>query len=349
MKKIVLLTGAAGAVGLETLQELIRRRDRYAIRVVEVRNPRTEKALRPFRQAVETCWVDLTDRTAVEACVKGVEKVIHLAAIIPPLADRQPALAERVNVQGTHNLIAALQQSAPEAFLLYSSSVSVYGDRVKNPWIKVTDLLRPSEGDYYAVTKIKAEQIIQSSGLRWSIFRLTGIFNPRQKLDPLFFHMPLETCIEMATTRDTGYALAQALDHGAELQGRIFNLGGGEKCRIIYRDLLEGCFAATGLGGLDFPPEAFADHNFHCGYFLDSAELEQVLHFQHDSFDDYLSNYARQVPLLQRWLTWTLRPTIKRYLLRKSDPYQALRRRDRKMMQRFFRQVRLAPGSASAR
>jgi nucleoside-diphosphate-sugar epimerase len=349
MKKIVLLTGAAGAVGLETLKELIRRKDQYTIRVVEVRNKRTERVLRPFYKDAEICWVDLTESAAVEACVKDVDRVIHLAAIIPPLADRQPALAEHVNVQGTQNLIEALQQSAPEAFLLYSSSVSVYGDRVKNPWIKVTDLLRPSEGDYYAVTKIKAEQLIQRSGLRWSIFRLTGIFNPQQKLDPLFFHMPLDTCIEMATTRDTGYALVQALEHSAELQGRTFNLGGGEKCRVIYRDLLAGCFAAAGLGSTDFPPEAFADHNFHCGYFLDSAELEQVLHFQRDSFDDYVSSYAQHVPPLQRWITPVLRPAIKRYLLRQSDPYQALRRHDRKLMQRFFRQVKLAPGSASVR
>ncbi|CAG0934909.1 3 beta-hydroxysteroid dehydrogenase/Delta 5--_4-isomerase [Thermoflexales bacterium] len=349
MKKIVLLTGAAGAVGLETLEELIRRKDQYTVRVIEVRNRRTERTLRPFRQEAEICWVDLTDRGAVEACVQDVDRVIHLAAIIPPLADRQPALAERVNVRGTQNLIEALRQNAPEAFLLYSSSVSVYGDRVRNPWIKVTDLLRPSEGDYYAVTKIKAEQLIRNSGLPWSIFRLTGIFNPQQKLDPLFFHMPLETCIEMATTRDTGYALVQALEHGAELQGRTFNLGGGEKCRVIYRDLLEGCFAITGLGAMDFPPEAFADHNFHCGYFLDSAELEQILHFQRDSFEDYLNWYAHYVPALRRWLARVLQRTIKHYLLGQSDPYRAWRRRDRKLMQRFFRQVKLAPGTASIR
>jgi nucleoside-diphosphate-sugar epimerase len=311
--------------------------------VLEVRTPRTEKLLRPFRHEVELHWVDLAARASLEACVGDVAGVIHLAAIIPPLADRQPALAERVNVQGTRQLVEALQQYAPDAFLLYSSSVSVYGDRVKDPWIKVSDLLRPSEGDHYAVTKIEAEQIIKRSGLRWSIFRLTGIFNPRQKLDPLFFHMPLETCLEMATTRDTGYALVEALEHTAELQGRTFNLGGGERCRVTYRDLLQGCFAAAGLSDMDFPEEAFADQNFHCGYFLDSAELQQILHFQRDSFEDYLDRYARHVPALRRWFTTLLRRPIKRYLLQKSEPYQALRRRDRELTRRFFRNARLTP------
>ena len=341
--KTILLTGAAGAVGLEALQELVRRKDRYTARVVEVRTPRTEKVLRPFRDTVEIQWINLTDRAAVELCVQHLDGVIHLAAIIPPLADHQPALAERVNVQGTQNLVEAMQQHAPDAFFLYSSSVSVYGDRVKNPWIKVSDLLRPSEGDYYAVTKIKAEQIIKGSGLRWSIFRLTGIFNPRQKLDPLLFHMPLDTCIEMATTRDTGYALVEALDHTAELQGRTFNLGGGEKCRVTYRDLLQGCFAAAGLSDMDFPAEAFADHNFHCGYFLDSDELERILHFQRDSFEDYLTWYGQHVPALRRWISSVLRRPIRRYLLRQSDPYRALQRHDRKLIQRFFRNAKLTP------
>jgi hypothetical protein len=147
----------------------------------------------------------------------------------------------------------------------------------------------------------------------------------------------------MATTRDTGYALAEALAHTAELQGRTFNLGGGEKCRVTYRDLLQGCLTATGLGGIDFPAGAFADHNFHCGYFLDSAELERILHFQHDSVEDYLSWYAGHVPAFRRWLAAALQHAIKRYLLRQSEPYQALRRRDRKLIQRFFRNAELTP------
>jgi nucleoside-diphosphate-sugar epimerase len=340
MKKTILLTGAAGAIGLETLRELLRCKDQYAIRVLEVRNKRTEKILQSFNDEVEICWGDLTDRASFAARVADVEAVIHLAAIIPPLADYQPTLAERVNVQGTRNLIEALQQSAPHAFFLYTSSVSVYGDRVANPWIRATDPLCPSTGDYYAVTKINAEQWVRNSGLTWSIIRLTGIFNPQQQLDPLFFHMPLDTCIEMATTRDTGFALAQAVEHVSELQGRTFNLGGGAACRVIYRDLLNGCFARAGLGELDFPAEAFADQNFHCGYFADSDELERILHFQRDSFEDYLDWYTQHLsPTRKRLATW-LRRVIKQQLLQRSEPYQALQQRDEKLIRRFFRHTK---------
>ncbi len=340
MKKTILLTGAAGAIGLETLRELVRRKEQATIRVLEIRNKRTEKILQPFSGEVDICWGDLTDRASIEACVREVDAVIHLAAIIPPLADHRPALAERVNVQGTQNLIEAVQHHAPQAFFLYTSSVSVYGDRVENPWIRVTDPLCPSEGDYYAVTKIRAEQLVRASDLPWSLIRLTGIFSPQQKIDPLFFHMPLNTCIEMATTRDTGYALAQVVEHVPELQGRTFNLGGGAACRVVYRDLLRGCFARTGLGDLDFPADAFAEQNFHCGYFADSDELERILHFQRDSFEDYLDWYTQNLsPARKRLVTW-LRRAIKQQLLQRSEPYQALRRRDAKLIQRFFRQTK---------
>jgi nucleoside-diphosphate-sugar epimerase len=342
MKKIVLLTGAAGAIGAETLQELVRRKDQYAVRAVEVRNPRTEKALQPFRDEVEIHWVDLTDRVAVDTCARDVDAVIHLAAIIPPLADHQPALAECVNVQGTRNLIEAVQQHAPEAFFLYTSSISVYGDRVANPWITVDDLLCPSEGDYYAVTKIRAEQLVRGSGLAWSIFRLTGIFKPEDDFDPLFFHMPLNTCLEIATTRDTGYALVQALEQQAALLGGTFNLGGGANCRVIYRDFVERSFARAGLAGLSFPAEAFADQNFHCGYYADSDVLEQLLHFQYDSLDDYLDWYGQSVsPSRKRMASW-LKPMIRQQLLRQSDPYRALRQRDERLLRRFFRPETLA-------
>ena len=91
----ILLTGAAGSVGLEALQELVRRKDRYTIRALERRSPRTEKILRPFRRMVEIHWADLTDRNSLESSVQNVDGVIHLAAIIPPLAVKGPTLTIR--------------------------------------------------------------------------------------------------------------------------------------------------------------------------------------------------------------------------------------------------------------
>jgi nucleoside-diphosphate-sugar epimerase len=96
--------------------------------------------------------------------------VIHLAAIIPPLADKKPRLAQKVNVNGTKNLMECLEEFSPKTFFLHASSISVYGDRIKNPWIKVSDHLSPSDRDEYALTKIEAEKIIASSELHCLFF-----------------------------------------------------------------------------------------------------------------------------------------------------------------------------------
>lgn len=344
MKKTVLLTGASGSIGSAVLAELLTRKAQFNIRVLDVKTKRSQQILAPYSNDVELIWGDLRVPGSLDETVRGVETVIHLAAIIPPLADHQPALAEAVNVQGTRHLIEALQRRAPEVCLLYSSSVSVYGDRVARPWITVTDRLCPSHGDYYAVTKIAAEEHVKQSGLNWSIFRLAAIFGPTARVDPLLFHMPLETCLEFATTRDTGRALVHALDRADQLIGRTFNLGGGERCRVIYRDFLERCFTQAGLGRLDFPRGAFAERNFHCGYFEDSGDLENILHFQRDSFESYLVWRAQFTPSLQRWLTSGFKTIIRQQLLKRSEPYQALKERNLRLMRRFFGEARPSDG-----
>ena len=331
-----MLTGASGAVGEETLKELVSRRDRYHIVAFDLKNKNTERILRPFAKHIEIVWGDITNRATVDALVKGVDFVIHLAAVIPPLADFDTELAERVNLGGTRNLIEALERYAPEAFLLYSSSVSVYGDRVIEPWLQVSDPLMPSVGDYYAHTKIAAEKLIRASNLHWSIFRFSAIMGPRTQMDPLFFHMPLNTCIELATTRDTGYALVEAIAKTEAIQGRIFNLAGGEKCRVIYKDMLTRSFEMMGLGELDFPEGAFAERNFHCGNYLDSDELNDILHFQRDSLEDYYQLLMRDNTPFKRFLIRLMSKSIKKRLLRDSDPYMALRAGDEALIERFF-------------
>jgi nucleoside-diphosphate-sugar epimerase len=311
-----------------------------------VKTKRAQQILRPYSNDVELVWGDLRVPGSLDEAVRGVDAVIHLAAIIPPLADRQPALAEAVNVQGTRHLIDALQRCAPGAFLLYSSSVSVYGDRVATPWITINDPLCPSDGDGYAVTKIAAEERVKHSGLNWSIFRLAAIFGPTARVDPLLFHMPLETRLEFATTRDTGRALVRALACAAQLIGRTFNLGGGERCRVIYRDFLERCFLQAGLGRLDFPRGAFAERNFHCGYFEDSGDLENILHFQRDSFESYLAWRAQFTPAVQCWLAGSFKTPIKRQLLNRSEPYRALKDRNLRLMRRFFGEAHPSDGQA---
>lgn len=332
----ILVTGGSGSVGAEVLEELYLHKHWYDVKVLDRNTPEVLRKLKRYRKDFHLILGDITHSPTVEQAVEGVDFVIHLAAVIPPMADRNPGLAEKVNVEGTLNLIRALEKQSPNAFFLYSSSVSVYGDRVRSPWISVDDPLLPSDGDQYAVTKIQAERLIRSSRLKWSIFRLTAVMGIQTHMDPLFFNMPLDTSLEIATARDTGYAMVEALYHQDEIRGRIFNLAGGPECRASYREFLDHVFRIKGLRGVDFPKRAFAEKNFHCGYFTDSDRLNDILHFQRDSLEDFYHLLETREKGTTRKLVSTFNGLIKRYLVRKSEPLKALRKGNKVHIHRFY-------------
>ena len=334
MKKSVLLTGASGTVGLEVLKHLIEK-DFYRITVFDVENQASRKKLQSLPQKFDIVYGDITNENDVEKISKNKDYVIHLAAIIPPLADDKPELAEKVNVMGTQNLLKNLEKNSPDAFFVYSSSISVYGDRLINPDIKVGDPLIPSEGDEYAVTKIKTEKMIQNSKINWSIFRLAAIMG-NHKISKLMFHMPLETSVEICTPDDTARAFVNALEHANELSGKIFNLGGGSNCRLTYQQLLSESFRIFGMGKLNFPEKAFAENNFHCGNYIDGHELEKILKFRKDDLKTYFKKVEQGVNPMVKVLTQIVNPIVKKTLLKKSEPYEAFKKNDQKMLERFF-------------
>jgi nucleoside-diphosphate-sugar epimerase len=335
--KRILLTGASGTVGKEVLSQLCKNVTDAEVTVFDLKNRSSESLFSKYGNRITVAWGDISDKNDISGACTGKDLVIHLAAVIPPLADKDPSLAKAVNVTGTLNLIESLKELAPEAFFLYSSSISVYGDRNKNPWIKVTDPLQPSDRDEYALTKIEAENILKSSGLRWSIFRLTAIMGiDNHKVSELMFHMPLDSCMEIATPRDTGRAFINAIGKTKLLDQKIFNLSGGERCRISYRDFISRSFEIFGLGKLDFRENSFAGKNFHCGYYEDGDILNDILDFRRDTIDDYFEMVEKNVSLLRKIPTVLFRKLIKHNLQKKSQPLNAMDSGNKKEISHYF-------------
>jgi len=332
----ILITGASGTVGSATLANLIAA-NIHKITVFDLKTRRSTKLFNSHADKIKVVYGDIASKDQLHSACIDQDVAIHLAAIIPPLADDNPELANRVNYQGTKNLIDCLEASSPSAFLIYGSSISVYGDRLKDQQIMVGDPLTPSVGDEYAITKIKAEEAVQSSSLSYTILRLTAVMGAdNHKISKIIFHMPLETPIELITPEDAGRALACAIAHKQQLVGRIFNLSGGEKCQIIYRDLLSKAFANAGLGKLNFPEHSFAQHNFHCAYYADGDQLEEILNFRKDTIDDFFRMQREAIAPITKVLASLLRVFIKKALLAKSEPLEAYKTRVKKMMERFF-------------
>lgn len=332
-KQKILLTGASGTIGYQVLSQLVDNVE-YRVSVFDVKSSKAEKLFAPFINKIDIFYGDIRNPLEVKIAVKGKHRIIHLAALIPPLADENPPLAEAINIEGTKNILEAMDK---EAFLLYASSISVYGDRIENPMITTEDPLFASPYDEYALTKIAAERLVKDSDKQWSIFRLSAVMGyGNHKVSPLMFHMPLKTPMEIITPEDTARAFVNALEHKEKLLFRIFNLGGGENNRILYKDFLQRSFHIFGLGEFNFPAKAFAEKNFHCGYYADGDELEDILHFRKETLATYFAKVKANFSPIKRFFATLFRGVIKKHLLKKSEPYRAYLTKDSNLMARFF-------------
>ena len=103
----ILLTGAFGNIGIETLRELLRAEHR--VRCFDLPSPRAKALASEFRDAAEIAWGDVSNREDVAQAVADQDAVIHDAAVIPPLSEREPELTQRVNVEGTRNVVSACE------------------------------------------------------------------------------------------------------------------------------------------------------------------------------------------------------------------------------------------------
>jgi len=314
----VLLTGGFGNVGLSTLKELMNKD--YSVRVFEVYNRKNRKIAKKFKNRIEITWGDLRNKEDVNTAVQNQDIVIHLAAIIPPLADANPGLTEFVNVGGTKNILDAIKKQLHKPKLIFTSSVAVYGDRRYDPMIEVTDPLTSSRGDYYSITKISAEKLIRESGVDFAIFRLTYITSiDKLNMDPLMFHMPLDTSIETCDTKDVGLALVNAIECD-EVWGEIFNIAGGKKCRIIYREYLKDMMEIFGLGRNFLPEEGFAEKDFHCG-FMNTNKSQNLLKYQKHTLEDYYREVKMRIGPKKHFMP-AIKWMIRLSLLKKSEHYR---------------------------
>ena len=334
-KKNILLTGASGTVGKEVLRQLYENNEFYEITAFDKKTSKTTKKLRAYKNDIRIVYGDITNDNDIDKISHNKDIVIHLAAIIPPLADENPDLAYQVNTIGSEKLIRSLEKYSPNVFFIYSSSIAIYGDRLNNPLININDELKPSNGDKYAITKIKTEQIIKNSTLDWTIFRLSAIMGGH-KISKLMFHQPLETSLEIATIEDTARAFVNAIEKQRQLSKKVFNLGGGENCRIIYKDFLSKSFKIIGLGELDFPPKTFAEKNFHCGYYEDGNVLDNILNFRKDSLNTYFEKEKQKISILKKATFSLFKKIIKKYLQNQSEPLAAYIKKDKDLIEHFF-------------
>ena len=335
-------------MGGAAFKELLRRRERYDIVLLLRPSKKNRKDFAAYcgQQGISVVWGDLCDPDDVAEAVAGVDHVLHPAALISPEADLNPQACRRVNCGATENIIAAIKKQpggSDNVRFVYIASVAEYGDRLP-PFhmIKVGDPLKPSVGDFYATTKIAAERAVIESGLKhWAVLRQTYIALPDAVflLGPILFHQPLNTCIELITSEDAGFGLVQTVECPDEFYGRVYNMGGGPQCRVVYQDYLEHMMRLLGLGDYRkvLHPNWFALRNFHCGWYEDSQVLNEYLGHWRQSLGDHYRQVAAATPwYLKVAARIAPKVVVTAFMRRMADPLKWVEKGDEEKTKAFF-------------
>ncbi len=375
-KEVVLLTGASGHMGFEAFRMLWEKRDRYDIVLLLRPSGKNKKIFRsyeksagivPFRgpgtdegDGLKIVWGDALQREDVQEACRGIDWCLHLMALVPPAADCDPEMTDRVNRVGTGYIVEAIEAQDPGRIrMVYVGSVAQYGSRLPPVHMgRVGDPMLSCEYDCYTPTKIAAELAVMESRIRhWASLRQTFIMIPDifSLLDPILFHQPLNTFMENITLRDAGRALVGCLDMKDEpgFWRRCYNLSGGPPCRSTYLEFLDMIYR---MAGIDYRKvmerKWFALRNFHMVFFEDAFLLDRYLH--HWEGGETLEDYCRLVWDAFPWylkLTGTLnrhfRPfrflverityeKLKRLALRENGPLRWIRAQDREKIRAFY-------------
>ena len=123
----------------------------------------------PPRGGLEWILGSLDDRAALHSLVTDSEAVIHVAGVISA-ADAKGF--ERGNVAGTLAMLAAATAGGVQRFVHVSSLAA-----------------REPKLSMYGASKARAEELVRSSGLEWSIVRPPAVYGPGDKETLELFRM----------------------------------------------------------------------------------------------------------------------------------------------------------------
>ena len=161
-----LVTGGAGFLGRHLVDALSKRGDEVTVLDVGKSN-----------SAVEHISGDITDPATVSRAVRGKDVVFHSASVVHTKWNQLDTI-KRVNIGGTHNVIAACREHGVEKLVYVSSASVVYeGEDIRNG-----DERLPYARKFaapYAETKSIAEQaVLTAKDLLSCALRPHSIFGP---------------------------------------------------------------------------------------------------------------------------------------------------------------------------
>ena len=270
MASAVIVTGAAGFIGMHTAERLLGRgetvigvdvfNDYYDPKLKEARAARLEK-----RDGFQMVRADIADHENMRALVAecGADRIVHLAAQAGVRYSLEnPFAYERSNLAGHLSILEAARHNGLK-HLVYASSSSVYGDRPLDGQGFREDDPTVTPVSLYAATKRSCELLSQSYaklyGFPQSGLRFFTVYGPWGRPDMAYYSFtrkivrdePIEVYGEGKMARDFTYiddivdGIVGVLDN-PPVQGvhEIYNIGDSQPVGLM--EMIETLEAALG-------------------------------------------------------------------------------------------------------
>jgi UDP-glucose 4-epimerase len=179
----ILVIGGAGFIGGFVVAELLKEGVKEVIIYDNFARGKTEnikESLKDPRCTIYPYGGDVRETDILNDAMKGVDFVIHLAAMWLLHCKDYPRTAFDVNITGTFNVLEACVKNNIKK-LIYSSSASVYGDAVEVP---MTENHPFNNKNFYGATKISGEAMCTAFNDRYGLpvigLRYMNVYGPGQ-------------------------------------------------------------------------------------------------------------------------------------------------------------------------
>ncbi|HEX5742167.1 MAG TPA: SDR family NAD(P)-dependent oxidoreductase [Pilimelia sp.] len=262
----VLVTGGLGYIGAHVVRDLLARG--WRVRAFD-NYYRTDRAVAESLAAldgVEVVEGDVRYPHAVNAAVRGVEAVVHLAAVCINKSISDPGESLDVNLLGTHHVCEAAAAASVRR-LVFASSASVYGNPTSLP-MRETDPAAPITP--YCIAKQASEHLLafyaQRVAVSWLALRFFNVYGPGQPTDAYYTSVVLTFLRRLARgeapvidgrgaqsmdfvhVEDVARAVGLAVE--SEATGEVLNVGTGRQTTVA--ELADRLIRAVGA---DVRPE----------------------------------------------------------------------------------------------
>ncbi|MGM0576182.1 MAG: NAD-dependent epimerase/dehydratase family protein [Myxococcota bacterium] len=294
-----LLTGAFGNLGQVCLEHLVVHG--HDVVCTDAPTRANRRTARRLGWGGRTVWADVTDTEALARVVGESSGILHLAGVLPPGSEAEPGLARRVNVGATAGLVDLASRHSDPPVFVYPSSVTVFGHQQDRPGPRTAD--DPVEAtDHYTSHKLACEAVLRGSPLPWVVARVGVSVDARTtRTDAGTMRRLLgvspDNRLEWVHPRDVATALVNAL-RTPEAWRRVLLVGGGPACRVSHARFLQ---AAFGAAGIHLPPDLLGADAYYTDW-MDTAESQRLLCYQHHTFEDYERELRARLRLLRPFL-----------------------------------------------